>query len=113
MREREWWDAVLVLWGNFEQLLFFFAFANWLFFALVGLSVFMLRKKNPKGTDTYSMMGYPWVPALFILCSLFLCLVTIQSAPRESLFGALLLLSGLPIYWIFKERRRAGAPERQ
>lgn len=102
------WASALVVWGNFEQLLFFFAFANWLFFALVGLSVFKLRGKKPRSGDTYSMMGYPWVPALFILCSLFLCLVTIQSAPRESLFGALLLLSGLPIYWIFKESQVKG-----
>ena len=32
------WASVLVMWGNFDQLLYFFAFANWLFFALVGAS---------------------------------------------------------------------------
>ena len=98
------WAAVLVLWGNFEQLMFFFAFANWLFFALVGVSVFRLRKKAPAEEGAFAMLGYPWVPALFVISSLALCLITIHSAPRESLFGAFLLLLGLPVYWVFRER---------
>lgn len=97
------WSSVLVCWGNFEQLLFFFAFASWLFFALAGYSVFILRKRSLSEESTYAMFGYPWVPLLFILASVAMCVITIQSAPRESLFGAFLLLSGIPVYWFFKK----------
>ena len=100
------WASVLVLWGNFDRLLYFFAFANWLFFALTGISVFVLRKKmiqsKPKGN--FSMIGYPWVPVLFIFSSAALCLITLLDAPSESFFGALILLAGLPIYLIFRGR---------
>jgi basic amino acid/polyamine antiporter, APA family len=97
------WASLLVLWGNFDQLLFFFAFANWLFFALAGISVFALRKKSVSA-ENFSMMGYPWVPWIFIVSSLLLCLISIVSAPFESLFGALLILVGFPIYWLVRSR---------
>lgn len=98
------WASALVFWGNFDQLLFFFAFANWLFFALAGMSVFKLRKS--KAAESYSMWGYPWVPLLFILSSLAMCWITIQAAPSESLFGACLLLAGLPVYWAVRGQSR-------
>ena len=97
------WASVLVLWGNFEQLLFFFAFANWLFFALAGVSVFVLRKKAGP-SENFSMIGYPWVPVIFTLSSIALCAITVMSAPAESLFGFFLLLAGLPIYFLFRSR---------
>ena len=99
------WASTLVLWGNFDQLVFFFAFANWFFFALAGISVFRLRRKA-SSPDSFAMAGYPWIPILFVLSSLALCGITIQSAPRESLFGALLLLTGLPVYFLFRQNNR-------
>ena len=96
------WAAVLVLWGNFEQILFFNSFEIWLFFILAGLSVFILRRKSHTITS-FSMLGYPVVPILFTLVSLWLCLTTIQSAPREALFGTLIILAGIPIYFLSKQ----------
>lgn len=101
------WASVLVFWGNFDQLLFFFAFANWLFFALAGLSVFKFRKTHQGGS--YQMFGYPWVPVLFILSSLGMCAITVVTAPKETLFGAFLLLCGLPVYWLIREKKPVSA----
>ncbi len=97
------WAAVLVLWGNFEQILFFNSFEIWLFFILVGASVFILRRKSYP-TPSFSMLGYPVVPILFTLVSMWLCLATIQSAPREALFGTLIILAGVPVYFLTKGR---------
>lgn len=98
------WASILVLWGNFEQLLFFFSFANWLFFGMVGISVFLLRKKHPTATG-YSMIGYPFVPILFTLLAFTMCAITIQSTPHESAFGALLLMTGFPLYGYFRGKK--------
>ncbi len=109
------WAAVLVLWGNFDQLLFFFSFANWLFFAMVGISVFLLRKKyaptsflprktgeDEGGGKNFQMIGYPWVPILFTILAFTMCAITVHSTPRESAFGALLLMTGFPVYGFFR-----------
>lgn len=93
------WACVLVLWGNFETLLFFFAFANWLFFALVGISVFIHRRQMPLTDHHFEMMGYPWVPAIFTFVSFWLCWTTVQHAPHAALTGAVLILAGLPVYY--------------
>jgi basic amino acid/polyamine antiporter, APA family len=98
------WASVLVLWGNFEQLLFFFSFTNWLFFGMVGISVFLLRKKHPNAAG-YSMIGYPWVPILFTILAITRCGITVQSTPRESAFGALLLMTGFPVYGFFRGKK--------
>lgn len=97
------WASALVLWGNFEQLLFLFAFANWFFFMMAGISVFILRKRV-RDASSFSMAGYPWVPIIFIVSSAILCLITIKTAPLESLFGAFLTLLGLPVYALFKNK---------
>ncbi len=100
------WASVLVLWGNFEQLLFFYSFASWLFFAFTGFGVFLLRRRQP-AAGTFLRIGYPWTPVLFIFSSVWLCGIAVVHAPFESLLGFLLLSAGLPIYWFFRERKTA------
>ena len=97
------WASVLVLWGNFEQILFFNAFEIWFFFILVGISVFILRRRVFSGTP-FAMVGYPLVPILFTLVAGWLCLATIQSAPREAFLGALIILAGIPVYFLTRGR---------
>jgi len=91
------WAILLVLWGNFEELLFFTGFAKWFFFTLAGASVFILRRKY-QGQDTFRLPGYPFVPLFFTAFALTLFITTIVSEPRAALFGAALLLLGLPVY---------------
>ena len=101
------WACILVLLGSFEQLLFFTAFELWLFFTLVGMSVFILRRKGKLG-DNFKMLGYPYVPFLFTLVAGWLCWITIRHAPMESLFGAFLILLGIPIYFLVgKEKHKS------
>ncbi|MCM8775634.1 MAG: amino acid permease [Candidatus Omnitrophica bacterium] len=105
------WASILALWGNFEQLLFFCGFAKWLVFALAGFSVFILRRHDrflqvrqmpqaPGPGRQFAMSGYPWVPTLFVAISFFLCWTTIHYAPRQALFGFLLIVTGLPVYFL-------------
>ena len=97
------WASVLVLWGNFEQILFLNAFEIWLFFILAGISVFILRNRG-NHSDSFVMLGYPWVPILFTLVSVWLCLTTVLHAPREALFGTFIILAGAPVYFLLQGR---------
>jgi len=100
------WAIFLVLWGNFEDLLFFTGFAKWFFFTLAGVSVFILRKKHPPHSERFQLPGYPWVPLFFSGVAGVLCLTTILSEPRAALFGAFILLLGLPVYGLLHRARR-------
>ncbi len=97
------WACLLIVLGSFDQLLFFNAFEIWLFFILAGIGVFILRRKVVSKIN-FSMIGYPIVPFLFTLVSIWLCFTTIREAPREALFGMLIILVGVPIYYVVCRR---------
>lgn len=97
------WSIALVVWGNFEQLLYFSGFANWLFFTLVGLSALRLRRRSSSGNH-FLMIGYPMVPILFSVCAGSLCVITVLHSLREALVGAGLILLGVPIYLLIRSR---------
>jgi APA family basic amino acid/polyamine antiporter len=51
--------------------------------------------------------GYPVVPALFIVASAVLLYYTFTANVRNSLIGVVVMLAGVPVYFIFSEQRRA------
>ena len=95
----------LVFTGRFDQLLASCLFASWLFYALGGLAVFVLRRR-PDLERPYRVWGYPVVPALFVAFAVLLLAATIAAAPRDAALGAALLLTGVPAYYLFKRARR-------
>ena len=108
------WSLVLLFSGSFEIIANMYVFVNWLFYALMAVGVFVLRRKNPLATRPYSIPGYPWVPAAFTIFStvfVTLTLVTDIKAFRQgtqplinSLMGLILVFSGLPFYLFWRRR---------
>lgn len=88
------WAAVLVLMGTFDQLVAFCLFAQWLFFALAGLSIFFKRKENQEQTS----FGYPWIPALFVIIAFSICVSIVWCSPKESFGGVILIMIGFFLY---------------
>lgn len=98
------WAAVLTLSGSFDQLTDMAIFAFWLFYALVAGAVFVFRWREPNAHRPYKTWGYPVVPALFILTSIYLIATTIYNYPARSIAGLLLIAAGLPIYFYFARK---------
>jgi APA family basic amino acid/polyamine antiporter len=104
------WASVLALSGTFDQLTDYVIFASWIFYGLTTSSVFVLRRKLPDAERPYRTLGYPVVPLVFVLVAAWLVINTLQTSPRESAAGLLLIALGLPLYFYYRrERRRAGA----
>ncbi|HYK91664.1 MAG TPA: amino acid permease [Acidobacteriota bacterium] len=105
------WSSLLVLTGTYRALFSRVVYTEWIFFALMTVGLFVLRRR--KGiTRDYRMWGYPVIPALFVFSSLGIVANQIISSPRESTFGLSLVLLGLPVYYLrarkAKEMRYAG-----
>jgi APA family basic amino acid/polyamine antiporter len=96
------WACVLALSGTFDQITTSVIFAVWVFTALVGSSLFVLRRKLPAAPRRYRTPGYPVVPALFILVALWLVINTLTASPVESAAGLVLIALGLPLYFYFR-----------
>ena len=101
------WATVLIIWGTFNQLLFFTGVVTWLFFTLAVAGIFILRYKYPQLERPFKVTGYPVVPAVFILICAALVINTLLCYPKESLFGLCLLISGVPVF-IFSQRKGGG-----
>ncbi len=101
------WASLVALSGRYEQLFTYVIFASWLFYGMAAASVIVLRIKRPDLVRPYRTLGYPWVPALFVVASLALTIFTLIDSPKESLLGLVLIIAGLPFYFHWKRRNSA------
>ena len=96
------WAAIVLLSGRYDQLLTFVIFASWLLYGMTTAAVFVLRRKRPDLNRPYRTLGYPLVPALFVIAALLIEVVTLIHSPRESILGLVLIAIGLPFYFLWK-----------
>jgi APA family basic amino acid/polyamine antiporter len=96
--------VILALSGTFDQLTDYVVFASWIFFTLTTSSVFVFRKRYPDMDRPYKTIGYPVLPALFILTTISLLINTVRTSPMESAIGLGIIAAGVPAYWILKKR---------
>ncbi len=99
------WAILLIFSGTFDQLTDMIIFAVFIYYGATTLGVFILRKKMPDAHRPYKVWGYPAVPAIVILFCAALFFNTIVARPREAVIGMVLMLTGVPLYWLFKKRK--------
>jgi APA family basic amino acid/polyamine antiporter len=101
------WAGVLALSGSYDTLTDYVIFVNWIFFGLVIVSVFFIRRRVPKSEGAYRAWGYPVVPLLFLLTTSWLLIRTLITSPVRSLIGLALVALGIPIYYYWTLPRPA------
>jgi APA family basic amino acid/polyamine antiporter len=99
---------LLVFSGTFGEIITYVIFSEWVFYGLVTAGVFVLRRKKAHLPRPYKTWGYPWVPALFVACSLLLLANVLVEQPVQSGFGLLIILAGLLFYPLFRPGRTEG-----
>src|ERR1017187_8153515 len=97
--------ALLLLGGSFRQLFSLAIFAEWLFYMIAGSTVFVFRRREPEVDRPYRVLGYPVVPAVFILASAALLYYTFTDNLANSAAGCLVILAGVPVFYYFARRR--------
>jgi len=96
---------LLLLGGNFRQLFSLAIFAEWLFYMIAGSTVFVFRWRDPQAARPYRVLGYPLVPALFVLVAAALLYYTFRENWPNSFYGLLVILAGVPVFFWFRWRR--------
>ena len=100
------WASVLVLSGTFDQLTDMIVFAVFIFYGATSLGVIILRRKMPDAPRPYKVWGYPVVPIAYIIFCLGLFFNTIITRPREAAIGLVLILIGIPVYFLLQMKNR-------
>jgi basic amino acid/polyamine antiporter, APA family len=109
------WSALLVLprtydvstgrYGNlYSNLLDYVISAALLFYVLTIIGVFRLRATRPDAERPYRAFGYPVVPALYVLGASTILLVLFIYRPATTWPGLVIVLLGLPVYFVWRRK---------
>lgn len=94
-----------VTYGNvYTQLLEYIISADLLFYLLMIVALIILRRKKPSAERPYRTWGYPLVPVLSILLAGLLIIDLAFLAPTTSGMGILIVLTGVPVYFLWRMR---------
>ncbi len=108
------WQGVIAslfaLTGTYDALYTKVIFSEFLFYAMVTAAIFILRWREPGLARPYRTWGYPFVPAIFVLLSALLLLNTFREQRTDSLWGLVLVGSGIPAYFLWRLRMRRAKP---
>ena len=99
------WTALLATLGWVEALVSWATLAMLLLSSLAVASLFVLRHRQGPAAG-FRCPGYPFTPLLYLTASLGVAYASATYAPQQSLYGLLLVLAGLPVYAVFRARRR-------
>jgi APA family basic amino acid/polyamine antiporter len=101
------WTCVLCLSGTYNDLLNYVIFSVLLFYILTIAGLFVLRRTQPQAERPYRAIGYPVLPAIYIVMALFIDIVLLRYKPQYTWPGLIIVLLGIPVYFIWS--RRSGA----
>ena len=98
------WATVLCVSGSYGQLLDYIIFAVLVFYILTIVGLFVLRFKQPNAARPYKALGYPVLPALYIALATWICIVLLRYKPQYTWPGLVLVLLGIPVYFLWSKR---------
>lgn len=96
--------SLLCLSGRYGDLLDMISFVVVLFYVLTIAGIFILRRNRPELPRPYRAFGYPVLPALYILLGISFCVLLILFKPGYTWPGLIIVLMGIPIYYLIQKR---------
>ncbi|MGH9649758.1 MAG: amino acid transporter, partial [Terriglobales bacterium] len=87
-------------------------FAVLVFYILTIVALFVLRRTQPNAERPYRAVGYPVLPAIYILMALFIDVVLLRYKPQYTWPGLIIVLLGIPVYFLWSRGAAGKAPAR-
>lgn len=103
------WASLLCLSGTYGDLLDYVVFAVLIFYVLTILGIFRLRRTRPGAERPYRAFGYPILPALYVVVAIAICVDLLVFKPQFTWPGLLLVLTGMPVYFVWRRRAPAAS----
>lgn len=94
----------LAMLDTFEQIVNYVMSVDSIALASAAATIFVFRKKAGINDEHkgFKMLGYPWLPAFFVLFLLVVAVNVIVTDPSSALVGWSLFLGGAPLYFILQ-----------
>jgi APA family basic amino acid/polyamine antiporter len=101
------WAVLLTLSGQYNDLLDYVIFAVLLFYIATIAGLFVLRRTRPDMERPYRAVGYPVLPAIYIVAAGLIEILLLNYKPNFTFPGLGIVLLGVPVYYLW--RRKEGA----
>jgi APA family basic amino acid/polyamine antiporter len=103
------WTMVIAVSGRYEQILNYVVSMDFVFFGLSATCLFVFRAREKRGAALhtgYRVPGHPYTTTLFVAISWLVVANTIYRYPANSLIGFGILLAAVPVYLLWRAKRR-------
>jgi APA family basic amino acid/polyamine antiporter len=92
--------SLLCLSGRYGDLLDMISFVVVIFYMLTIAGIFILRVKRPDVERPYKAIGYPILPAIYIIMGIAFCILLCIYKWQYPVYGLVIVLIGIPLYYI-------------
>jgi APA family basic amino acid/polyamine antiporter len=99
-------SLLIALSGSYEQILSYVVAVDWVFFGLTAGAIFLFRRRAGDDEAGARVPGHPLTTALFIAAAALIVISTVLAAPMDSAIGLGIMLTGLPVYLLWRRRAR-------
>jgi APA family basic amino acid/polyamine antiporter len=99
------WAIVVACSGKYEQILNYVVSVDFIWFGMTGVALLILRRRDPAAPG-YRAPGHPYTTLFFVACCWLVVINTVFKYPDNSLIGIVILLTGVPVYFLWKKRPR-------
>lgn len=96
------WIALLILWGNYTQLLDFVIYASLIFYLITTAGLFIYRKKCDISRFKFRINNF--FPVAFIICAGYVIICLTVFKPMYTVPGLLITLAGIPVFHFWKRK---------
>ena len=96
------WISLLILWGNYTQLLDFVIYASLIFYLITTAGLFIYRKKCDISRFKFRINNF--FPVAFIICAGYVIICLTVFKPMYTVPGLLITLAGIPVFHFWKSK---------
>lgn len=95
--------VIIALSGRYEQILNYVISVDFISFGMTGVALLILRRREP-GSEGFRAPGHPFTTLFFVASSFAVVLSTIAKYPANSAIGLAILLTGVPVYFLWSKK---------
>ncbi|MBA2079481.1 amino acid permease [Rhodanobacter sp. PCA2] len=103
------WTVVLMLWGNFGQLVDYTTVGEWLGHAFGIGTLFWYRWKFVDEPAPYRVPFFPLLPLVFVVTVLGVIVATAIASPHDAGMSLAIIALGAPVYWLWRRWQQRAA----
>ena len=100
--------SLLCLSGKYGDLLDMISFVVVVFYVLTIFGIYKLRVTRPDTERPYKALGYPVLPAIYIIMGITFCILLLIYKRTYTEWGLGIVLTGIPIYYIAQRNSAHG-----